>query len=308
MCFNTPVRRCFLLVSCSLLGVYASAQQPIGELFASDASVRGSVVLVSGGTQVMAGSQLTAGATPALLRLTRGGELRICPGTNVAISASSPDSQLLFGINTGAIEAHYTLASVADSVVTPDFRIQFPGPGRFDFAIGADAQGNTCVRSLEGNASAVVVSEMMGNGIYQVKTGDSIVFKNGKLSEVAPSDEPCGCPAPRAAVVEATHTPDTPLPPPVAPSSQPVSPDTHVEIETPFVFHGDAPAEDATYGVSKLRTRGATQLALKLQPQTAAVASSVATVKPEPAKTQPAKQRGFFSSIGRFFSKMFGRG
>ncbi len=66
------------------------------------------------------------------------------------------------------MELNYTLTSAADSVLTPDFRLQLISPGTFHLAISVGASGDTCVRSLPGNDAAVFVAEMMGNDSYQL--------------------------------------------------------------------------------------------------------------------------------------------
>src|SRR5881227_32575 len=110
----------FLFPCCLLASLTALAQQqPVGEVFASDATVQGSVQLTSGGAKVMSGANVTAGDAPARLQLTRGGEIRVCPQTSIAVSASSNGRELMFGMGTGAIEADYKLASSADTIMTP---------------------------------------------------------------------------------------------------------------------------------------------------------------------------------------------
>ena len=74
LCFNEEMavnlRTCFpLVLVAALMPAALQAQAPVGELFAGDASVRGSVVLASSGTSVLGGSQVSAGQSAATLKL-----------------------------------------------------------------------------------------------------------------------------------------------------------------------------------------------------------------------------------------------
>ncbi len=296
----------------------------------------GSGAAVIAGGRIASGSAVTAGSETAVLRVTGGGEVRVCPGTTVSVTPSQTKRDLMIGLSTGAIEAHYSLHSSADTVMTPDFRILFAGPGEFHYAISADAHGNTCVRALKGNTSSAIVSELMGDRIYQVKPTEQAVFHLGQIDKVD-GDVPleCGCPPPSPVMeAHASYAPNVPdselpekvriggseVPPPPAnssitspaatrlsngpetappPASQPN--DVHVQVDAPLVFNAK---NRAAAGALSAPAQAAKDLPVEDSPARQVHLDTVIQ-SPPPEPEKKAEHRGFFRRIGGFFSSIF---
>src|SRR3954469_5612645 len=93
-----------LALLASLCAASAAQQQSngsIGEVFAADATVQGSVILGGSGTRVGIGSTVSAGRSAASVRLDRGGEIRVCPGTSVSLTAAARSKGLLLSLDLG---------------------------------------------------------------------------------------------------------------------------------------------------------------------------------------------------------------
>jgi hypothetical protein len=306
-----------------LLTARAATQQPIGELYATDASVKGSVLLAGSGTRVLAGSSIEAGAQAATLKLERGGTLFVCEGTKLSLNASQSGRQLLLSLNTGNLELNYPLGTEADTLLTPDLQVLLPGPGTVHVAVRVAPNGDTCVQSLPWNAAALVVSETMGDATYQVKPDEAVLFKGGHLNQAVKSKQNCGCPRVTPPVQTAKAAPPGVGAQPSAAASLPAASqgaaqpattaaatppaEQHLTVEAPFIFHGDDPSPDLRQNVVMLKLDQ--KKFVTLEPTV--LPPPKGKQKPAPVQTaenQPQEKKasqGFFSKVGSFFASIF---
>lgn len=289
--------------------------------------------LVEAGSRVASGSSIAASDQTAVLRLARGGEVRVCPGTTVSV-ATSPDGQnLMLGMNSGSMETHYHLNESSDSVLTPDFRIVLPGPGEFNLAIKSDARGDTCVSSLPGSNSSVVVAELLGNDTYEVKPEQQVLFRKGRMQSVETPVTGCGCPPPQELIMRAAADPTSVVPEktagntlalansdsqpsatagtgtdggsadkpaePIANTAGPSNTDDKVQISAPLVFNAKELARQRAAATAPPTAEQAAALPLSTRQADPLPPLLVLPPAPKP------EHKGFFGRIGRFFRAVF---
>jgi hypothetical protein len=306
------------------------ATQPVAVPYAEGSSG----ALVEAGSRVGSGSSITAKEETAVLRLSRGGEVRVCPGTTVSVATSPNGQDLMLGMNTGAIETHYHLEESSDSVLTPDFRVVLPGPGEFNLAINSDARGDTCVSSMPGSTSSVIVAELLGNGTYEVKPAQQVLFRQGRMQSVEIPIAACGCPPRQEPILRASINPDSVIPEEKAgtnlkladsrqqpsaaagggadgsatPASENAAADppaaekpdeTNAQVSTPLVFSAKERAKlKATAPLRSSELAALPLTARQPDPPPALV------VLPPPADAKK-QHKGFFGRMGSFFRSIF---
>ena len=283
--------------------------------------------LVETGSRVASGSSITASEETAIMRLTRGGEVRVCPRTTVSFTTSSDGHDLLLGMSSGAIETDYASQESVDSVLTPDFRIVLPGPGQFNLAVSADSHGNTCVGSMAGTTSSAIVAELLGSGTYEIKPGQQVLFRQGRIDAIETPVASCGCPPAREPVLTTESNSKTVVPdsktgekvqlatensgsgtPAVEAAGNVASgnvaatndakPATKDDADAPLVFSGADLAKARAKAQPNVAPPPVDQVAmLKLNAKPADPLPAVVVLPPAPKPKGP----GFFGRLKRFF-------
>ena len=301
------LRACVLLLS---FCAPAQSQSPpvIGELFPTEEGTHGAALLAGAGMSVTSGSQLSAGQSVASLVLARGGQVRICPQSSVSVNAIPNSEGLLLALDTGALEVNYPINVLADTLITPDFKLLLVGPGTFHFALGFNNRGDTCIRSLRGNTSGIIVSETMGSGSYQVKPDEQVLFSKGKLADRSLDRIACGCPAPPP-ILRAQQGPAV-NPTEELPPQKPE--DVQVKVDVPLVFRGNAeaapPEVEPAYAVARVRFSTLPDV-FSLQESADPIVLNAQPPKKAPVQVSSEKQekKGFFARLKGFFASIFHR-
>jgi hypothetical protein len=319
-----------------------AAQQSIGTVGISDATVSGALEVTNGRAMLRGASTVTAKDKTAEIALDRGGSVKVCAtsGLHVTAGKGAVETPLLLALDRGAIELA-TRATTNDVVMTPDMRFTLKQGGVLDLRVRVARNGDTCVENRGAAAPVLTVADQFGEASYEVHAGQHVLFEHGSLKEVVDHEsEPCGCPAesvvsvadagvtgtnaarpgsevaatiaaaeqhPFPAAVSAGLSPASTLPP--TPQGQ-----VHAQVSTTMSYgatadgaatgsDGAPPVASSNSGAAKV---GDADKAAAVAAPTSAAASTAAG-RAEVAPPPPAPSAGnVFHSIGRFFKRLFG--
>jgi hypothetical protein len=311
------------------------AQQTIGTVGVQDATVAGALEITNGRAVLVGNTTVTAREHMTEISLSRGGAVRVCATSGLHITsskgagltaASSPQasSPLMLALDRGAIEVQMA-ATTRDMVLTPDLRFTMAADGPLDLQLRVTKNGDTCVENRGTGAPTLNVADQFGEGTYQLRAGQHVLFEHGSLKEVVDHESSsCGCPPESPAPAEPTMTvADALLNSGAAKAGDATAGKTAAELH-PFpaaVSEGLAPPAtppQAPVGVvqrqvtATLSSTGGQDSLTPAEPA-AAPPSSAAPAAPaasavQPASTAPAHSGGVMHAVGRFFRRIFGGG
>jgi hypothetical protein len=189
MKFRTLYQLSLLLTGFAGLAA-AQAQQSIGTVGVQDATVVGALEITNGRAVLVGSTAVTAHDHVAEVALSRGGSVRVCAtsGLHVAEGKSATgdvtgEQPLMLALDRGAIEVQMA-ATTHDVVMTPDLRFTMDGDGPLDLNLRVTKNGDTCVENRGANAPVLHVADQFGEGTYELRAGQHVLFEHASLKEV----------------------------------------------------------------------------------------------------------------------------
>jgi hypothetical protein len=307
----------------------ARAQQAIGAggigtVGVQDAKIAGALEVSNGRAVLEGNTTVTAMDKTAEVELTRGGSVKVCATSGLHVTsgqsaAGVTPAPLMLALDRGAIEVKMA-ATTRDVVMTPDLRFSLKGDGPLDLQLRVTRNGDTCVENRGAQAPVLNVADPFGDGTYELRAGQHVLFEHGSLKEVVDHESSsCGCPPeqPTMTVADAllsggaagsgdaakTAAEAHPFPAAVSAGLAPVAAPPqapegalHEQVSATLSSSGgaDSLAEPAPAPKADATAAAATANAAQ---GTAAAAPAAAPQK-----------RGFGHAIGRFFKRIFGGG
>jgi hypothetical protein len=293
----------------------AQTQQPIGTVGMQDATVAGALEVTNGRAVLVGNTTVTARDHVAEIALNRGGTVRVCATSGLHVTAGKgADSAvpLMLALDRGAIEVQMA-ATTHDVVTTPDLRFTIRGNGPLDLQLRVTRNGDTCVENRGAKAPVLSVADQFGEGTYELRAGQHVLFEHGSLKEVVDHESSsCGCPpeptmtvadallhpgAPGGTETEKTAAEQHPFPAAVSAGLAPAAPTP--QAPTGAVHTQVSAALSSGEGADSLTPPDTTAKAPASPPAAPAVA-------PTP---QPAPQKhDLVHTVGRFFKRISGGG
>lgn len=325
------------LISATLLSAMLSAvamsQQPIGSVGVQDATVAGALEVTNGRAVLVGSTTVTAKDHTAEVVLSRGGMVKVCATSGLHLTAgkSAAGAQpLMLALDRGAIEVRMA-ATTSDVVMTPDLRFTMRSGGALSLELRVTRNGDTCVENRGAEAPTLGVADQFGEGTYELRAGQHVLFEHGSLKEVVDHESsPCGCPAePVVSVADVGVSSSAPAavgsvvgaeraavehPFPAAVSeglapaaAVPQAPAgvVHAQVTTTLSYGAGTAGEPAGNAASAAGTEAGADPSTR----TAEKVGDSATARAQaPLPPAPPSGRGVAHRIGHFFKRLFGRG
>ena len=306
----------------------AQTQQPIGTVGMQDATVAGALEVSNGRAVLVGNTTVTARDHVAEIALNRGGTVRVCATSGLHVTAGkSADGTvpLMLALDRGAIEVQIA-ATTHDVVTTPDLRFTVRGDGPLDLQLRVTRNGDTCVENRGMRAPVLNVVDQFGEGTYELRAGQHVLFEHGSLKEVVDHERSsCGCPPeqPTMSVADAlvnagapgddaakekTAAEQHPFPAAVSAGLAPTgampqapagAPHTQVAATLSSSETADSTAEPAAAAKDSVAKDAASE------PKSTAAG---ATTQTTPASAKPKESKDPIHVLGRFFKRLFGGG
>jgi hypothetical protein len=298
------------------------AQQTIGTVGVQDATIAGALEVSNGRAVLVGNTTVTARDKTAEVELKRGGTVKVCATSGLHVtsgqSAGGVTPALMLALDRGAIEVKMA-ATTRDVVMTPDLRFSLKGDGPLDLQLRVTRNGDTCVENRGAQAPVLSVADPFGDGTYELRAGQHVLFEHGSLKEVVDHESSsCGCPPEPTTMTVAdalvsggtgalgdaskTTADAHPFPAAVSAGLAPVAAPPRAPSGT---LHEQVSATLSSSGGSDSLSEPAGGTAAKADATTTANTTQ-GTAAATPAATP--QKRGFGHAIGRFFKHIFGGG
>jgi hypothetical protein len=231
----------------------------------------------------------------------------------------------MLALDRGAIEVQMA-ATTRDVVTTPDLRFTMLGDGPLDLQLRVTRNGDTCVENRGVKAPVLHVADQFGEGTYELRAGQHVLFEHGSLKEVVDHESSaCGCPAEQTMSVadallnsggaggsakEKTAAEEHPFPAAVsaglAPSAAvPQAPTGAVHTQVAAALSSGEGTDSSAEPAVKDAAAGDAKSAAGSTTSGSTTADTANAATP-PAQPKPSKD--LVHVVGRFFRRIFGGG